>query len=258
MNKANLANAAKNVKDVLTKHSPEILTGIGIAGMITTTILAVKATPKAVKILEEHKEACLLEHQKVPTIDVIKLTWKQYIPAAITGTISIACLVGASSANLKRNAALATAYKLSETALAEYKESVVEAMGEKKEKHVQEKVAEKQVKKNPVSENEIIITGDGKSLCFDPLSNRYFMSSMDILQKAENKINKEMLQDVFGYATINDFYEEIGLTRTEVGNLLGWNSEHLIDLHITATPTEDGRPALVVGHYNRPKYEYDR
>lgn len=254
MSKTNLANAAKNLKDVLTKHSPEILTGVGIAGMVTTTVLAVKATPKAVKILESYKE----ENEKVTPVDAIKLTWKGYIPAIVTGSVSIACLIGASSANLKRNTALATAYKLSETALSEYKESVVEAIGEKKEKHVQEKVAEKQVKKNPVSDKEIIITGDGKSLCFDPLSNRYFMSSMDILQKAENKINKEMLQDVFGYASINDFYEEIGLSRTEVGNLLGWNSEHTIDLNITATPTEDGRPALVVGHYNRPIYNYDR
>lgn len=254
MNKLNLADAAKNLKDVLVKHSPEILTGIGIAGMVTTTILAVKATPKAVKILESHKE----ENEKITPVDAIKLTWKGYIPAIITGSVSIACLVGASSANLKRNAALATAYKLSETALTEYKESVVEAIGEKKEKHVQEKVAEKQVKNNPVSDSEIIITGDGKSLCFDPLSGRYFMSSMDILQKAENKLNKEILQDVFGYASVNDFYAEIDLPRTEVGNLLGWNSEHLIDLHITATPSEDGRPALVIGHYNRPKYDYDR
>lgn len=254
MSKTNLANAAKNLKGMLTKHSPEILTGVGIAGMVTTTILAVKATPKAVKILESHKE----ENEKITPVDAIKLTWKGYIPAIVTGSVSIACLIGASSANLKRNAALATAYKLSETALSEYKESVVEAIGEKKEKHVQEKVAEKQVKKNPVSDKEIVITGDGKSLCYDPLSDRYFMSSMDILQKAENKLNKEMIQSVYGYASINDFYEEIGLPRTEVGNLLGWNSEHTIELHVTATPTEDGRPALVVGHYNRPIYNYDR
>lgn len=254
MSKLDLANAANNLKDVITKHSPEILTGVGIAGMVTTTILAVKATPKAMKILESYKE----ENKKVTPVEAIKLTWKGYVPAAITGTISIACLIGASSANLKRNAALATAYKLSETALSEYRESVVEAIGEKKEQHIQEKVAEKQIKKNPVGDKEIIITGDGKSLCFDPLSSRYWMSSMDVLQKAENKLNKEMLQSVYGYASINDFYEEVGLPRTEVGNLLGWNSEHTIDLNITATPAEDGRPALVVGHYNRPKYDYDR
>ena len=75
---------------------------------------------------------------------------------------------------------------------------------------------------------------------------------------AENTINKQMLQDINGYASINDFYDEIGLSRTEVGNYLGWNTENLIDLDIGAHKTEDDRPSLVIGHYNRPQYDYDR
>ena len=69
MNKPNVADLFKSVKMVVSKHSPEILTGIGIAGMITTTILAVKATPKALTLVEDKKkELELYPTDKLTTI----------------------------------------------------------------------------------------------------------------------------------------------------------------------------------------------
>lgn len=252
MSTSKFSAAINSAKLSLAKHSPEILTGIGIAGMITTTVLAVKATPKALQLLEER------EGEDLKPVEVVKTCWRCYLSAAITGTVSIACLIGANSVNARRTAALATAYKLSETALSEYREQVVETIGEKKEQGVRDRVAKEQIDKNPVGEKEIVITGNGKSLCFDPLSSRYFMSSIECIQRAENAINKRMLQDITGYASINDFYDEIGLPHTEVGDYLGWNAENTIDLDISAHKTEDGRPSLVIGHYNRPQYDYDR
>ena len=98
----NLSKMAKNVQTAMSKRSPEILTGIGIAGMITTTVLAVKATPKALEIMGEEQERRKVEgetkyHELLPAKDIVKLTWKCYIPAVVTGTISVACLIGASS-----------------------------------------------------------------------------------------------------------------------------------------------------------------
>ena len=118
MNKPNVADLFKSVKMVVSKHSPEILTGIGIAGMITTTILAVKATPKALTLVEDKKkELELYPTDKLTTIETVKATWKCYIPAAVTGITSITCLIGANSVNSRRNATLATACNLSATAL---------------------------------------------------------------------------------------------------------------------------------------------
>ena len=68
MNKPNFSKIAKDAKRVLSKHSPEILTGIGLAGMITSTVLAVKATPKALKRIEEAKEEKGEELTKVETV----------------------------------------------------------------------------------------------------------------------------------------------------------------------------------------------
>lgn len=246
----------KNAKMSVNKHAPEILMGVGIAGMITTTVLAVRATPKALRLIEEAKDEAQVD--RLTLIETVKATWKCYIPAVITGTTSVACLIGANSVHLRRNAALATAYKLSETALVEYREQVTETLGEKKERTIQEKVAQKQIDKTPTSVNQIYITGNGDTLCLDPLSKRLFKCDIDLIRKAENTLNKQMLHDIYGYVSLNEFYDEIGLERTDTGELLGWNTEHLIDLNIDAGLTDKEQPCIVVGHYNPPKYKYDR
>lgn len=254
MSKQNAVNFVNALKDTFKKRTPEILTGIGIAGMVTTTVLAVKATPKAIMLLEGRMEE--LETEKLPVTDVIKTTWKCYIPAAITCGASIACLVGASSVNFKRNAALATAYKLSEAALAEYRDAVVETIGEKKERDIRDKVAEKRVKKNPVTKSDVIVTGNGTTLCFDSISGRYFQSSMQKIESAKNKVNERMLCD--NYVSLNDLYDELGMECTKIGEDLGWNifGDGLLDISFSSQLTDDGTPCLVMDYSVEPRYNY--
>lgn len=261
MNKQALSKFARDMRRSLSRHSPELLMGIGIAGMITTTIVAVKATPKAVRLLEEKKRE--LEVEKLTPVEVVKTTWKCYAPAAVSGVASIACLVGSHSVNVRRNAALATAYKLSETAFTEYRESVAETIGEKKEKVVRDRMSEKQVKDNPVSKTDIIVTGRGKTLFFEPLSHRYFYSTIEHIKRAENKLNKDIITDPFDAGvTVNDFYSEIGIPTTATGDNLGWKlGIGLIDIYPSAQMAEEGsehegEPCIVLNYYNPPKYEF--
>lgn len=261
MNKQTITKFARDVRLSLSRHSPEILMGIGITGMITTTVLAVKATPKALHLIEEKKNE--LEVDALAPIEVVKTTWKCYIPAVTSGAVSIACLIGSNSVNAKRHAALATAYKLSETAFAEYRDKVVETFGEKKEKVVRDKVSEKQVTENPVNKTEVFVTGKGKTLFFDPLSHRYFYSTIDNIRRAENKLNKDMICDPFDAGvTVNDFYTEIGLPTTATGDALGWKlSIGMIDIYTSAQKVEEdeeheGEPCLVINFINPPKYEF--
>lgn len=254
MGKTNLATITKDIRKFASKRSPEILTGIGIAGMISTTILAVRATPKALELIEEQKEEESVD--ELSSFEVVKVAWKPYIPAMVTCVVSTACLIGASSVNTKRNAALATAYKLSETALTEYREKVIETIGEKKDRIVRDKVAEERVKKNPVSKNEVIVTGNGKTLCFDPISGRYFMCSIETIKKAENMLNKQMLHDISGYVSLNELYDELGLDHTSVGNDLGWNTNQLIDIDFSSQLNDNGEPSVVLDYLVAPKYDY--
>lgn len=254
MHKLNLANLVSNTRQFANKHSPEILTGIGIAGMITTTVLAVRATPKALELLEEKKNEDWVD--ELSPLEVVKTAWRPYVPAAVTGVASVACLIGASSVNAKRNAALATAYKLSETALTEYREKVIETIGEKKEKTVRDKVAEERVKKNPVSKSEVVVTNNGTTLCFDPISARYFKSSIDKIKRAENELNKQMLHDISGYVSLNEFYDELGLDHTSVGDDLGWNVDRLIDISFSSQLNDNGEPSVVLDYLVAPKYDF--
>lgn len=266
MNTSLLSSMAKSIQTTLTEHSPEILTGLGITGMVTATVLAVKATPKALtlmqgavtnkidKQIEDGKNLDEIEPDLTP-VEVVKATWKCYIPAAVTCGLSIACLVGASSVHLKRNAALTTAYMLSETALKEYKDSVVETIGERKEQVVRDNVAKHRVEEHPVSSNQVFVTGKGETLCYDMLTDRYFKSDIEQLRKAENELNRQMRDDM--YISMNDYFYEIGLNSVKVGDDLGWNIDRgYIDLEFSSQLAEDGTPCLVVGHRVLPEYDY--
>ena len=257
MSKPNFTRIVKNIKFGITKHSPEILTGIGIAGMVTTTILAVKATPKALILLEEEALEKNIPREELTIKEKVKTTWKCYIPAAVTCGTSIACLIGASSVNAKRIAAIATAYNISETALNEYREKVIETVGEKKEKLVRDKVAEKHVQDRPVSNTEVILTEKGNTLCFDPISGRYFKSDMDKIKKAKNDINWRLLNDM--YVSLNEFYDELGLAPTSLGDELGWVVDKgKIDIYFSSQLTDEGEPCLVMEYSIAPKYDYNK
>ena len=255
MAKSKIGAILNTAKMSAVKHSPEILTGIGIAGMITTTVLAVRATPKAIQLIEEAKKD--EGKDELTPVETIKATWKVYIPATVTCVVSTACLIGASRVNIKRNAALATAYKLSETALAEYREKVIEVMGENKERQVREAVDKEHVENNPVTKTEVIITGNGSSLCYDHLAGRYFESTIDNIKRAESRLNYLLVRD--DYVSLNDFYEEIGLEYTKLGYEMGWNvRDGEIEIDFTTQMSNDGRPCIVVNFITPPNYGYDR
>lgn len=131
MNKQAIATTLKSLQKAMRKHSPAILTGVGVAGMVVTTVMAVRATPKALRMVDDKE---IEDGKRLTTTEIIKTTWKCYIPAAITGACSAACIIGASSISAKRNAALFTAYTISETALKDYKDKAVEVVGPKRSK----------------------------------------------------------------------------------------------------------------------------
>ncbi len=270
MNTHFLTKFAKSVGSSLTKHGPEILTGVGIAGMVSAAVMAVRVTPKALVLIEEEKREqnrLLLEEAKtegrsecvrveqLPVIDLFKTTWKCYLPAFITGTVSIICLVGANSVHSKRTAALATAYNLSATALSEYQEKVVETIGEKKEQAVRDSIAKDTLEKHPINNREIIITDKGNTLCYDSISGRYFRSDIDKIRRAANEMSRDLLDEM--YIPLNDFYYAIGLPAIELGDLLGWNiDDGLIEVRFSSRLATDETPCLVLDYQISPRHNY--
>lgn len=251
--KPNVTNFIKSAQDVLTKHSPEILAGIGVAGMISATVLAVKATPKALKLIEKAKEE---KGEDLTVPETIKAAWKPYIPAVVTSVVSAGCIIGGTSVNLKRNAALATAYQLSSNALAEYKEKVVETLGEKKEKVIREKVAAEKVEKNPVASKDIIVTGKGTTLCYDSTFGKYFESDIETIKRSINNLNYRLLSQE--YVSLNDFYDELGIDRIDIGEEVGWNvgRDGMVEVSFGTAMASDGRPCITLEYHVAPRYKF--
>lgn len=263
MNNSNLARVFKTLQSTVAKHSPEILTGIGIAGMISATVLAVKATPKALSLIEDKKEELRLDAEdNLTPVETVQTTWKCYIPAAVTGVAAAACLIGATSVNNRRNAALATAYNLSTTALADYKSKVVETIGPRKEREIREAVADEQIKREPVDKSTVIITNTGTTRFYDDISKRRFTSDIETIRRIVNNLNADML-DGDDYVSLNTFYYEIGLEPTSFGDELGWNvsrdgrRDGMIRVDFHAKLESDGQPSIVLDYAVAPKRGFD-
>lgn len=251
-------NFIKNTKCFLGKHSPEILTGIGIAGMVTSTVLAVKATPKALVLIEEARtnEDGTLE-DKLTIVETVKVAWKPYIPAIAVGIASISCIIGASRVNYKRNAALATAYALSERTLINYRDKVIETLGEKKEKEVRDKISQDEIDKKPISSSQVIITPKGNTLFMDSITGRYFRSDLDSIKKAVIELNMEISHQ--NYISLNEFYSNIGLDRISNGDNLGWNIDNgYVEIDYSTCLADNDEPCIVIDYISQPKYDFDK
>lgn len=251
MSKLRPSSLVKAIFTMAKKHGPEILTGVGIAGMATAAIVAVKATPKALILLEEKKQE--LSVDILDAKQTIQVAGKCYIPALVIGVASAGCIIGANSVNLRRNAALAAAYSLSESALRDYKEKVVETVGETKEKAIHEAVCKDRLNRDPV--REVILTDAGNTICYDVISGRYFKSDKEKIARAVNELNRRMRDEL--YVTLNDFYYEIGLDSTKMGDLLGWNIDKgYIDILYTSHLDANDTPCLVLDYQVAPVYDY--
>lgn len=154
--------------------------------------------------------------------------------------------------NVRRNAALTAAYNLSATALSEYKEKVIETVGEKKEQAIRDKVAEERIKKDPVKPSTVIVSGNGTTRCFDTITKQRFTSDIETIRRVVNDLNQRMINGD-DYISLNEFYYEIGLDSCLVGDELGWNvQDNLIELDFSAQLDTDGVPCIVVDYVYPP------
>lgn len=256
-----------NIKPFLTKaqvliaeNSPAILTGLGVVGIVSTTVAAVKATPKACYLIDmaaadkidEDPEAyedvntggVYSNMQILGPKDVIRVTWKCYIPAVVLGTLTIACFLGSYKTSSMKQAAIVSAYSLAERTLKDYQEKIVEIVGEEKHEEIRDAVAKKQLEST--NAEEIIPFGKGEHLCYDGITGRYFKSDVETIRSCMNDFNKELNSDY--YADLNYWYIVLELPSVEVGHLLGWNADHLMDINFRSQIAPNGEPCIVLDY----------
>lgn len=251
-----ISELAKRAAKLASDNSPAILTATAVTGVVTTAVLAARASFEAADILAMEEELRPDEFIRMLEEDRLgrtKLIWKCYIPTAIVAGSTIAACLASQHISSRRSAALLSAYSLSENAFKEYKNKVVEQVGAKKEQGVRDAVAEDRLHANPPS--EVMIIGDSEIMCYDMYSDRYLKSDMQALRRAENDINRDINTDM--YASLSDFYNLIGMKPTSSADQLGWNGDNKLELEFTSVLLEE-KPYLAFRFKRDPRPDFHK
>ena len=201
------------------KNASTILTCVGGVGVAVTSVLAVKATPKALKLIENAKKE---KGEELTKMEVVKVAGPAYIPAAVSGVSTIACIFGANILNKRQQASLMSAYAILDNSYKEYKEKVAELYGAEANDNVKSEIAKDKY------EDCDVVPNKEKVLFYDEYSSEYFESTMEDVIKAEYLLNRDV--SFHGYAVLNDFYKYLNLPSRDFGDVLGWNMGMVYDM----------------------------
>lgn len=195
----------------LKRHSSTMLTILGATGVAATAILAAKAVPKAEEMMTE---AYNKKGDVLTTAEKIKASWKAYVPAALTGVSTIACIFGINYLSVKNQASLMSAYALMDNAFKDYRNKANDVYGEDADTNIKNAVMKAKF------DDTMELHPDKALLFYDHHSMRYFESTMENVKKAE----EEFLEDFHarGYSCLNEYYDRLGIPRMSYGYQLGW------------------------------------
>lgn len=257
----NITKLATQSIGFLKHHSPTILTYIGAAGTIATAVMAVRATPKAIRIIEEDS---IIAHDGDPNayskMEAIQSAWKCYIPSIMIGSATIACIFGANVLNRRQQAVLMSAYMFLDRTYKDYKAKLIELYGEEADRDIRAAIAKDRYDMTDIS------TADGdKVMFYEEHYGKFFERTMLEVQDAEYQINRKLATE--GEASVNDFLELLGLSRVEIGDALGWSHEIIcdtyygghswIDFEHELIKMDDGMECYVINMLVSPALDYD-
>jgi hypothetical protein len=250
-------NILKVIKPAVVKYESEILLMTGVSGMIFSTIWGIKATNRAVRVIDLKKQE--LNKKTLTFKEMFQTTWKLYLPVVVSTAVSVPCIILSNKVTNRKNMALATALTLSETALQEHREKTKELLGEKRYNSLQESMSADTVNKSYNSGiQNVTIIGDGDSLFYDSLSGRYFRTNWNRVSKAANELNARALSSLSGYITLGEWYDILGLPSTALDDLLGWRvtdgRDGIIAISFDSVSTPDNQPCGAIRYDNMPKH----
>ena len=239
----------------LKKNSSTILTCIGAAGVVATTITAVKATPKAVMLMEEAREE---KGEELTKLEKVKIAGPAYIPTVVLGVSTLACIFGANILNKRGQASLMSAYALVDSKYKDYRKKVNELYGGEAGNKIRSEIAKEKYEENPIPVED----GD-KRLYYDYYSNRCFEATPYEVQRAEYEVNRSLITDESVY--LNDWYKNLDLEPLEQGYDFGWTTfanmdvyrQTWIDFHHEKVVMDDGLECIIITFVQDPYPDFD-
>lgn len=255
----------------LKKHSPEIMVIAGVVGVVTSAVMACKATTKASEIIDDTKDqmdkikkvAAMPDVEDYTEEDMkkdIAIVYTQtavkfvklYGPSVLLGAASIASILAGHNITRKRNVALAAAYATIDNSFKDYRSHVIERFGEQLDKELRYNIKAKEF-------NEIATDDKGKEKTTkktvevaDPNTYsdyaRFFDDGCTGWQK-DAELNLVFLKHQQNYANdllkrkghlfLNEVYDMLGIPRTKAGQIVGWiydedhpNGDNFVDFGI--------------------------
>ena len=251
----NIKGLLKEAQKSIKANSPEILLGLGIAGMVTSTIFAIKATPKALQLIEEETEK---KGEELTGKEIGKTVWKCYIPTVGMTAVSVACLIGGNRIKSKRALALYSAYEISKASFQTYKDGIVEKIGEKKAKEIENDITDKQIEE-AIKINNLNVNKTDRTLFYENHHGEFYATLSD-LELAVIKANNYMMQrGLDGYICVGDVYDLMGLDDCgDYGVEKGFNfRDGLIELNKEADINDNGVARIKISFKNKPTDTYD-
>lgn len=256
---ASVSRSLHKVGFKFKKHSPEILVVAGVVGIVTSTIMACKATTKVSEIVDETKETIDIIHDSVGkglhTSDGEEYTQevankdlaivyaqtglkfvKLYGPSVVLGVASIGCMVGSNRILRKRNIALAAAFKAVDTSFKEYRGRVIDRFGKEMDRELRFGIKAKEIEETVVDENGNETTVTKTVEVADPNvahsiysvvwceGNTGWTRNAELnkvfLIQTQNAANDKLRLN--GILTLNEVYDMLGVPRTAYGQIAGW------------------------------------
>lgn len=217
----------------IKKYSPVALSFAASVGVVVTAVVAVKATPRAIELIQADSRR---NHDGDPHAftkkEAIMSAWKCYIPAVVFGVSTIACIMGANALNRRQQAALTSAYALVNNSYKEYKDKLKELYGEEAHQRIMKELAVEKAKNVPIEASGIFSSRtlgfedlvEEEALFYDAMGDRYFTSTITHVLEAEYHLNRNFC---LGWIpSLNDFYEFLGLEKTSYGDSIGWTNSN--------------------------------
>lgn len=238
----------------LKKNASTILTYVGSAGVIATSVMAAKSTPKALALLENAKNE---KEEDLTKLEKVKIAGPAYIPAIIMGASTIVCIFGANALNKRQQAALMSAYVLLDNSYKDYKKKIAELYGEDTVDEIKEEIVKDKYEENPYQVEA------GKQLFYDDFSQRYFELTTENVLRAEHELNKMLATNY--EVCLNEFYELLGIDRVDYGDYLGWSTGELvetcwyswIDFHHQKVIMDDGLECTIISMGMEPTFGFE-
>ena len=236
----------------IKRHGATILSVAGGVGVITTAVMAVKATPEAIELLDRASEK---KGAELTTAEKIKIAGPQYIPPVLVGIGTIACILGANILNKRQQAALISAYAMLDSSYKEYREKLKELYGEEAHEEIVNAIAVEKandvgIRSGMFIDNNCLTDSEAcgdRVIFYEEWSHRYFESTIEQVITAEYHLNRNFV--LRGFTFLNEFYDFLGLEPNDYGSVLGWSVEdelYWIEFNHRKDVLDDGIECFII------------